>query len=45
MGQVAVHAADKLVTEQLRKVVVVFPHCRSEHIDNGVYSMFNHQWH
>ena len=30
---------------QLHKVVLVCPHCRSEHIDNGVYSMFNHQWH
>ena len=44
-GQVVVHAAAKLATSQLRKVVLVCLHCGSEHIDNGVYSMFNHQWH
>ena len=44
-GQVAAHAAAKLVTEQLCKVILVCPYCGSEHIDNGVYSMFNHQWH
>ena len=44
-GQVAAHAAANLVTSQLRKVVLVYLHCGSEQIDNGVYSTFNHQWH
>ena len=43
--QVVAHTAAKLFTWQLCKVVLACPHYESEHIENGVYSMFNHQWH
>ena len=32
-------AASTLTKEQLREVVYVCPHCGSEHIDNGVYTV------
>ena len=45
-GEIAAHAAASTLTkEQLHEVVLVCPHCGSEHIDNGAYSTINHLWH